>query len=158
MSAMKESSNGKKKKPFSGVAVFFIVMIVASLLEDMPRGSYYRYSRLFPLLAVLLLVVLFVVIIAKAAKKSAEQRGFTAPPARQSVHPPQHRAPAQPHRADPDAYCLVCDQTGVDHFERDRQRRLRQIDYWLSIGLIERKEYNQLRARYSRDVPHQKLK
>ena len=160
MSAMKENSNGKKKKPFSGVAVFFIVMILASLLEDLPRGSISRYQRLFsllPMLVVLVLVIVFVVFLTRAAKKSAEQKGFAAP-ARQDVHPSQSRGQAQPHfRADSDAYCLVCDQTGVDHFERDRLRRLRQLDYWLSIGLIERKEYNLLRAKYSRDVPHQTI-
>ena len=39
----------------------------------------------------------------------------------------------------------VCDE---DHFLRDRRNRLSQLDDWLKSGLIDRKEYNELKKRY----------
>ena len=35
-----------------------------------------------------------------------------------------------------------------DHFQRDRRKRLSQLDDWLKSGLIDRKEYNELKKRY----------
>ena len=39
---------------------------------------------------------------------------------------------------------------GEDHFERDRRNRIAQLDVWLKNGLIDRKEYSELKKRYSR--------
>lgn len=40
---------------------------------------------------------------------------------------------------------------GEDHFERDRRRRIAQLDDWLKSGLIDRDEYKNLKRRYERD-------
>ncbi|MBP5239051.1 MAG: hypothetical protein J6Z15_00495, partial [Oscillospiraceae bacterium] len=37
----------------------------------------------------------------------------------------------------PDAPCIVCEHTGEDHLERDKQNRIRQLDDWLKSGLID---------------------
>lgn len=52
----------------------------------------------------------------------------------------------------PDAPCIVCEQTGEDHFQRDKARRLAQLDDWLKIGLIDREEYRVMRDRYERGI------
>ncbi len=52
----------------------------------------------------------------------------------------------------PDAPCIVCEQTGEDHFQRDKARRLAQLDDWLKIGLIDRNEYRVMRDRYERGI------
>lgn len=52
----------------------------------------------------------------------------------------------------PEAPCIVCEQTGDDHFQRDKARRLAQLDDWLKIGLIDRDEYRVLRYRYERGI------
>ena len=38
-----------------------------------------------------------------------------------------------------------------DHFQRDRRRRISQLDDWLKSGLIDRDEYKNLKRRYERD-------
>lgn len=38
-----------------------------------------------------------------------------------------------------------------DHFQRDHRKRLEQLDDWLKNGLIDRKEYNELKRRYRED-------
>ena len=69
----------------------------------------------------------------------------------------QRRTPSVAHSAQrdfsaPDAPCIVCEQTGEDHFQRDKVRRLQQLDEWLKIGLIDRSEYLVLRDRYQRGI------
>lgn len=167
---MNENKNapGKKKKSFPGFLIVIILMALAGVLEDLPGEA---VAVVIPLVITLFIAV-FVASMARAAARKAggaeAQRASARQPVRSYRAAPEppgtraHRSPAvrtgaplRPGRDDPDAYCLVCHQTGVDHFERDKQQRLRQLDYWLSIGLIERTEYNLLRTRYSRDVPHQ---
>ncbi|MBO6017556.1 MAG: hypothetical protein J6P42_05930 [Oscillospiraceae bacterium] len=52
----------------------------------------------------------------------------------------------------PDASCIVCEHTGEDHLERDKQNRIRQLDDWLKSGLIDRSEYRVLKDRFERDL------
>lgn len=52
----------------------------------------------------------------------------------------------------PEAACIVCEQTGEDHFQRDKARRLAQLEDWLKIGLIDRAEYRVLKDRYERGI------
>ena len=52
----------------------------------------------------------------------------------------------------PDAPCIVCEHTGEDHLERDKQNRIRQLDDWLKTGRIDRSEYRVLKDRYERDL------
>ena len=35
-----------------------------------------------------------------------------------------------------------------DHFQRDREKRMAQLEDWLRSGIIDRKEYNELKKRY----------
>lgn len=156
---MKENSQKKKKKPVSGLVAFFVIMLIANIstvLEEMPRHS--RTPVIFALVVLVVTVILVAVVVKAATRRAAAGQAVSRPvtPAPRTV--PAHgaaRPKATAYTEGPDAYCLVCDQTGIDHFERDRLRRLRQLDYWLSIGLIERGEYNTLREKYSRGTPHQ---
>ncbi len=52
----------------------------------------------------------------------------------------------------PEAACIVCEQTGEDHFQRDKVRRIAQLEDWLKIGLIDRAEYRVLKDRYERGI------
>ena len=38
-----------------------------------------------------------------------------------------------------------------DHFQRDRRNRISQLDDWLKNGLIDRKEYDELKKRYKQE-------
>ena len=42
----------------------------------------------------------------------------------------------------------VFDYSGEDHFQHDKRSRIEQLDEWLKNGLIDRKEYNELKRRY----------
>ena len=48
----------------------------------------------------------------------------------------------------PDAHCVVCENSGEDHFEHDRELRIRQLDDWLKSGLIDKAEYRELKRKY----------
>ena len=52
----------------------------------------------------------------------------------------------------PDAACVVCDNTGVDHFAHDRAQRIAQLDAFLKNGIIDKAEYRTLRERYERGL------
>ena len=69
----------------------------------------------------------------------------------------QRRTPSVTHSAQrnfsaPDAPCIVCEQTGEDHFQRDKARRIAQLDIWLKNGIIGREEYRVLKDRYERGI------
>ena len=50
---------------------------------------------------------------------------------------PEKRSAKRDYSA-PEPACIVCEQTGDDQFQRDKARRLAQLDDWLKIGLIDR--------------------
>ncbi len=69
----------------------------------------------------------------------------------------QRRTPSVAHSAQrdfsaPDAPCIVCEQIGEDHFQRDKARRIAQLDIWLKNGIIGREEYRVLKDRYERGI------
>ena len=109
--------------------------------------------------------------ILKAAKnKQGQQKSgqnASAPPAAQrqtpsvelhrpapSMQRPSVTAGRSGHRdfRAPEAPCIVCEQTGEDHFQRDKARRIAQLDDWLKNGLIDRSEYLVLKDRYQRGI------
>ena len=69
-----------------------------------------------------------------------------------SMNRPAAKASAHRDFSAPEAPCIVCEQTGEDHFQRDKARRIAQLDDWLKIGLIDRDEYRVMRDRYERGI------
>lgn len=72
-------------------------------------------------------------------RQDAPQRSV---PPRRSVLPPDM----------PDAACVVCDNTGEDHFAHDKAQRIAQLDTFLKNGIIDKAEYRTLRERYERGL------
>ena len=62
--------------------------------------------------------------------------------------PPQRSMPSDM----PDAACVVCDNTGEDHFAHDKAQRIAQLDDFLKNGIIDKAEYRTLRERYERGL------
>lgn len=151
---MTDNSRKNQKKPSLGGLVVLLLIIFANVIsEASPRDR----AALVPILVIAVIVAAVIAVVAKAAKRATAASAGRAAPARSGRVQPARQIRAHASREtfpSPDAYCLVCDQTNTDHFERDRQRRLRQLDYWLSIGLIDRKEYRTLQEKYSKSVPH----
>ena len=97
---------------------------------------------------------------AKGKQQSQQKSGQNARAAAQRRTPTVelHRPAPSMNRAAhrqftvPDAPCIVCENTGEDHFQRDKARRIAQLDEWLKNGLIDRKEYLVLKDRYQRGI------
>lgn len=121
------------------------------------------------------IVVLIIVALVKASVKNTARRGVKtigkqiekngermaqaqdapyrpAPPkgtAQRSAVPP--RRPMPPPDV-PDAACVVCDNTGENHFAHDKAQRITQLDDFLKNGIIDKAEYRTLRDRYERGL------
>ena len=87
---------------------------------------------------------------------AAEQRRAPSVELHRPAPAAQRPAPtvrtAQRDFSAPDAPCIVCEQTGEDHFLRDKARRIAQLDEWLKNGLIDREEYRVMKDRYERGI------
>lgn len=92
-----------------------------------------------------------------AAKPAAAQRQTPSVEMHRPVPSMQRKSPSVTHTAHrdfsaPEAPCIVCENTGEDHFQRDKVRRIKQLDDWLKSGLIDREEYRVLKDRYQRGI------
>ena len=117
---------------------------------------------------IILLVVFWVVpaiIRAVKGKKGQKQGAQGTQPAAQRQTPsvqlnrpvPSMNRPSAAHPAHrdfsaPDAPCIVCENTGDAHVQRDKARRIAQLDDWLKNGLIDREEYRVMKDRYQRGI------
>lgn len=105
---------------------------------------------------VLLIVAAVVRYVARNAKKWVTPSGTTLEEQlkkRDERMAQARRAPRHPLSPDmPDAACVVCDNTGEDHFAHDRAQRIAQLDAFLKNGIIDKAEYRTLRERYERGL------
>ena len=105
---------------------------------------------------VLLIVAAVVRYVARNAKKWVTPSGTTLEEQlkkRDERMAQAQRAPRHPLPPDmPDAACIVCDNTGEDHFAHDRAQRIAQLDAFLKNGIIDKSEYRALRERYERGL------
>ena len=103
---------------------------------------------------VILLVIVLLVWAVKAGKKRKREKPDEVRSDRTGrvSAAVQRRDPRAKSFTQPDPYCVVCDQTGDDHFRHDKTQRIRQLDEWLKNGLIDREEYRVLMSRYERDL------
>ena len=143
-----KNMENKNKKKQSGKGVGLAIGVLILFLSGLSEGF---DSEVIGALVVVAVVGAVMWICYKAVNVS---RGTAA---RQNAgvgttaqHMKRHEPKVEIHRAfpEPEAHCVVCDNTGVDHFERDRQMRLQQLDDWLKNGLIEREEYMILKHKY----------
>ena len=159
-------SNQQKSKKRQGSPWGILAVLLIIALRAISNSGY--NSKIVP--AVLALFVLAAALIAvgkSAAKKrqSGETPSRAASPASAARPTPSvelHRpAPSMKRREapisssnhfpQPEAYCVTCENTGEDHFVRDRNRRISQLDEWLKNGLIDKDEYRVLKQRFEND-------
>ena len=138
-----ENKNQKKK---GGTGIGFIIGILLVL-----SAFYEGFDKdILPFIVVIAVAVAVIAFIKKAAgaarDRSAQQKGGVSV----AQHMKRHEPKVEIHRAfpEPEAHCVVCDNTGVDHFERDRQMRISQLDDWLKNGVIDKAEYAALKKKY----------
>ncbi len=155
---MNNRKNGKKQgSPW----IFLIVLVIVLINRLADSGG--RIDSVPAVFAMFIIgIVILATIIGKSRKKHQEEiKGKSDDPRPQpkvELHRPvpsmQRREPAataQRSYPKPDAYCFSCEASGEDHFVRDRNRRLAQLDDWLKNGLIDREEYRVLKRRFEND-------
>ena len=85
--------------------------------------------------------------IGKELEKNGERMAQAQDAPQRSVPPRRSMPPDMP-----DAACVVCDNTGEDHFAHDKAQRIAQLDDFLKNGIIDKAEYRTLRERYERGL------
>ena len=93
--------------------------------------------------------------IGKNGERMAQAQDAPFRPASPRQDAPQRSVPPQrsmPPPDMPDAACVVCDNTGEDHFAHDKAQRIAQLDTFLKNGIIDKAEYRTLRERYERGL------
>lgn len=115
-------------------------------------------ARSLFIVIVFIIVALIKVSAQKAARRGAKtigkelgkngERMAQAQDAPQRSVPPRRSMPPDM----PDAACVVCDNTGEDHFAHDKAQRIAQLDDFLKNGIIDKAEYRTLRERYERGL------
>lgn len=93
--------------------------------------------------------------IGKNGERMAQAQEAPFRPASPRQDAPQRSVPPQrsmPPPDMPDAACVVCDNTGEDHFAHDKAQRIAQLDDFLKNGIIDKAEYRTLRERYERGL------
>ena len=146
-----KNKNAKKKSSFP----WALLILLLPLLSRMKSGD------LPPtvMAAAAVVIVCFILLglgLSKAGAKKTQQS--PRPAARTTPSIELHRpAPSMPRKGaqqsfpKPDPYCVSCELSGEDHFVRDRQRRLAQLDEWLKNGIVGKEEYLVLKRRFEHD-------
>ena len=146
----------QKKSGGKGVAALVIVTLVSSLFSTFLNESSNGEDTGWVVIAVAILVgiVIMLFVVGQVKRAGARRAGQTnARPAQPpAAHVHRQSMPAARQYREPDPYCIVCENTGEDHFVRDRERRLAMVDDWLKNGLIDRNEYQVLKQRFERGI------
>ena len=132
--------NEKKEKKEGDKGTFSPIAIVALLLFTLVEsGENALVSILFLALMVGAVVYVLYKGVSRFVKKDKgeEEETFSA---RRQENSTEYTAP--------DAHCVVCENTGEDHFARDQAQRIKQLDEWLENGMIDKNEYKELKERY----------
>ena len=155
--------NNQQKRKRSGVSWGVLILLIPLLMRTLD-------GELPPVVLGLITLAIIVALVLGKLKKSKGTTAGSAPAARGGqtaaagrktpeveLHRPvpsmQRREPsAQRSFPQPDAYCVSCELSGEDHFVRDRQRRIAQLDEWLKNGLVDKQEYLVLKNRFEHDL------
>ncbi len=129
------NANNKKKNSVPGIV--FAVVFLALITAAESSGS------------IALVFVLFTVIFCAAFVITAVKKGKKQQKPEENGTPPRGYTT---HEDVPDAHCVVCENTGEDHFSRDKARRIAQLDDFLKNGIIDKAEYRKLRERFENDI------
>ena len=128
MNQQKKNEN-KLNKAGKTILYTFILMVVMGILSDGSGSLIGALAVIFIAIGVAVLVIYFVKQANKPKEEAPVTRGYTTPES------------SQPRKYDP-----------AEIQDRDSRRRLEQLDSFLRNGVIDKKEYAVLRARYQREA------
>ena len=145
----RERQNSKTNKSGGGKGI----LIVAGFIILMNVISAGGGEAILGIL-VIALIIAAVIFFLKQRKKAAQKKAEDQSPVRWSAPEPDRRqnraGPAERPAYTPQP--VYNENTSGENFQRDRQRRLVQLDGFLKNGIIEKEEYKVLRSRYERDI------
>ncbi len=157
---MNNRDNKKNNKNFSNVIIFTIVAIILFNLIDSGNIGALFFAVIFIAIA----LVIIHVVKSKVSKENVEKNGGAAAKSSfqsqnnsqmwkkrsnpeeavtEKVYAPRHEtAPQKQYYDSSDVF---------DNYERDRNRRISQLDEFLKNGIIEKDEYRILRKKYEQN-------
>ena len=159
----------KKKKKSGGWLIWLFILCLGMLTNELEEFDFSGIRRLWwrfrvsllrsgihldpvMILAAAIIVFALVLVLIQAARKRRSEVSDSRPASARTSAAVQRPDPRNKSFTPPEPSCIVCDHTGEDHFEHDRQQRIQQLGEWLKNGLIDRNEYQVLKARYERDL------
>ena len=128
MNQQKKNEN-KLNKAGKTILYTFILMVVMGILSDGSGSLIGALAVIFIAIGVAVLVIYFVKQANKPKEEAPVTRGYTT-----------HES-SQPRKYDP-----------AEIKDRDSRRRMEQLDSFLRNGVIDKKEYAVLRAKYQREA------
>ena len=149
--ANKRQKKDQKKSNKSGWGALVIAIVVFNALSGALDGADAEDIVLIAVIGILVVSAIIAGVVYAMKKKAGSGSPVAERSGRVSAAV-QRRDPRSRSFTQPEAYCVVCDHTGEDHFQRDKARRIAQLDDWLKNGLIDRAEYQVLKHRYENDL------
>ena len=145
----RERQSSKKKQSGGGKGI--LTVIGAFILMNVISAG--GGSVIWFILAIALIIVILVIAV-KAGKKVAQKNSAGSAPV-QWTRPDNDRRQNAPKSAERPVYTpqtVYNENASAENFQRDRQRRIAQLDGFLKNGIIDKEEYEVLLSRYERDI------
>lgn len=138
-----------KKNPSGGKGILALIVSIV-LMNIISAGG---GSVIWFILAIALIIAIMVIAV-KAVKKAAQKNSAGSAPV-QWTRPDNDRRQNAPKSAERPVYTpqtVYNENASAENFQRDRQRRIAQLDGFLKNGIIDKEEYKVLLSRYERDI------
>lgn len=138
-----------KKNPSGGKGILAVIGFIVLMNVISAGGG----EAIVGIIAIALIVAV-VVFAVKAGKKAAQKKSAEAAPV-QWKRPDNDRRQNAPKPAERPVYtpqAVYSENASAENFQRDRQRRIAQLDGFLKNGIIDKEEYKVLLSRYDRNI------
>ena len=145
----RERQSSKKKQSGGGKGILTVIGAIVLMNVISAGGG----SVIWFILAIALIVAIMVIAV-KAMKKAAQKNSAESAPV-QWTRPDNDRRQNAPKSAERPVYTpqtVYNENASAENFQRDRQRRIAQLDGFLKNGIIDKEEYKVLLSRYERDI------
>ena len=145
----RERQSSKKKQSGGGKGI--LTVIGAFILMNVISAG--GGSAILVILAIVLIVAVAVIGL-KAGKKAAQKKSAESVPVRwtRPDNDLRQNAPKPVERPVYTPQTVYNENASAENFQRDRQRRIAQLDGFLKNGIIDNEEYKVLLSRYERDI------
>ena len=145
----RERQSSKKKQSGGGKGILIALGFII-LMNVISAGG----GGVILFFLAIALIAAVVVIAVKAGKKAAQKNSAGSAPV-QWTRPDNDRRQNAPKPVERPVYppqAVYNENASAENFQRDRQRRIAQLDGFLKNGIIDKEEYKALLSRYERDI------